>query len=375
MALIKCPDCGENISSIASACVHCGCSLTVCPDCGTSFAGETDTCLACGFNFKKAKERKSGKAFKGILDYWCANNMGDKLISRLIPIILAIIGVGFIAFMIMSVTNVLRLGYNTDVTKIFKIGVSVNVAVIFSIVFFIMLIAANILHSAFIPYKCGAWIRENEIDVSEFTKQLKELPKSKRTLKNNREIRSAYVAEYPRELSKTVKISAICGIFYIVCFIIASVFLNEGIDAFIVSKAFTDPEASLIGSIDWVLLLIPGIIIALTLAVDILFRVLLRRHVSSWLGYPEVKAADAVITPTTPVTEASSTETSPITVTETETENTTETASITVTEAETENTTETASITVTETETENTTETASITVTETETVSTTETDE
>lgn len=303
MALIKCPECGENISSIAEKCVHCGCVLTVCPDCGKTYAGETEVCSSCGFNFKKSNERKTGKAFKGILDYWGAINPGDRLLSKLIPIILAVIGVGFIAFTIMSVTNVIRLGYNTDNTKIFKIGVSVNVAVIFAVVFFVMLIATSILHSAFIPFKCGAWIRENEIDVTPFTARLKELPRSKRTSKNNREIRSAYVSEYPRELSKTVKISSVCGIFYIVCFIIACVFLNEGIESFIVKKSFVSPETALIASIDWMLLLIPGIIIALTLAVDILFRVLLRRKVGAWLGYPEAKEADLTKKPETNPTE------------------------------------------------------------------------
>lgn len=286
MALVKCPECGGNISSVAESCVHCGCKITVCPDCTAPHAGEKEVCTACGFNFKKANEVKNGSSYKGILDYWKANCPIDKGISMLIPIILAVMGVGFIAFVIMAVTNVLRLGYNGDYTKIFKIGVSVTVAVIFSVVFFISLIATNVLHSAYIPFRCGAWIRDNEIDVKRFTEQLSALPRSKRTFKNNREIRSAYVAEYPREFSKTVIISSVCGVFYIVCFIIACVFLGEGVDAYIVEKAFVQNPATLAGKIDWLLLLIPVGIMLVSLAVDIIFRVAFRRNVLKWIGYP-----------------------------------------------------------------------------------------
>lgn len=289
MALVKCPDCNERVSSTAEKCVHCGCSLSVCPDCGKVSPGGTDFCSSCGFNFKKAEKKKRVGAFKEFLDYWKANRPGDSLFSRIIPIIFAVMGVAFITFAVMAVTNVLRLGYNDDCEKIFKIGISVTVSVIFSVIFFILLIASSILHFAFVPYKCGAFIRDNEIDITDSAARLKELPKSKRTSKNNREIRAFYVSEFPRELSDAVKIRSICGVFYIVSLIIACVFLNEGINEFMVLKAFSDAEATLIGTVDWILLLIPGGIIVITLAVDIIAAVMFRRNISRWLGYPEAK--------------------------------------------------------------------------------------
>ena len=288
MAIVKCPECNAGISSVAEKCVHCGCSITVCSDCGALNVGEKDSCTACGFNFNRAAEIKNGSGFRSLLDYWRASSPFDKWATRLIPIILAVMGVGFIAFLIMAVTNTLRLGYNTDNTKIFQIGVSVTVAVIFSVIFFISLIATSVIHTAFIPFRCGAWIRDNDIDVKRFTEQLSALPRSKRTFKNNREIRSAYVAEYPREFSKTVIVSAVCGIFYIVCFIIACVFLNEGIEAYIVEKAFTANPVTLVGKIDWLLLLIPIGIILVSLITDIIFRVIFRRNVLNWIGYPMI---------------------------------------------------------------------------------------
>jgi len=392
MALISCPECGGKISSVADGCVHCGCKIITCPDCGKTYAGEPETCSECGFNFKKSKEIKTGKGFKGILDFWKANAPSDKVISRLIPIILAVIGAAFIAFMIMAVTSVLRLGHNEDPTKLFKIGISVTVAVIFSVIFFVLLIATNVLHSAFIPYRCGAWIRDNGIDVSGFVSQLRELPKSKRTSKNNREIRSAYVAEYPRELSKIIKISSVCGLFYIVCFIITCVFLNEAIDTFIVKKAFSTEEAvTLVGVIDWILLLIPVGIIVLSLATEITFRVLLRRKVSAWLGVPEPKIDTPIASDANTKTNATSTENntepdaavtntvtiqpeiSSETITDTKTEAPAETVNGTVPDTKTETPTETANDAITDTKSETPTETVNDAITDTKSETPTET--
>lgn len=48
MAIIKCPECGGQVSSTAKNCVHCGCQITVCPDCGRVYGGRVNSCLSCG---------------------------------------------------------------------------------------------------------------------------------------------------------------------------------------------------------------------------------------------------------------------------------------------------------------------------------------
>lgn len=54
MALIKCPECGQEISSTAGHCVHCGYSFVVCPDCGAVLQGSATACRNCGCVIKKA---------------------------------------------------------------------------------------------------------------------------------------------------------------------------------------------------------------------------------------------------------------------------------------------------------------------------------
>ena len=52
MALIKCPECGEEISDKAKECPNCGFPMTTlikCPECGEAISGDSKTCPNCGF--------------------------------------------------------------------------------------------------------------------------------------------------------------------------------------------------------------------------------------------------------------------------------------------------------------------------------------
>lgn len=51
MALIKCNECGKEISSSAKTCPHCGIkiSLSTCPECGKKLKGDETTCPECGY--------------------------------------------------------------------------------------------------------------------------------------------------------------------------------------------------------------------------------------------------------------------------------------------------------------------------------------
>ena len=60
MALIKCPECQQNISSSAKNCPHCGYKITLhkCPECG-EFKLAHRVCGHCGYyNGVKVKDVK-----------------------------------------------------------------------------------------------------------------------------------------------------------------------------------------------------------------------------------------------------------------------------------------------------------------------------
>ena len=53
MAMIKCPECGQEISDKAKKCVHCGAVLIpevkkYCQECGTELETEAEICPNCG---------------------------------------------------------------------------------------------------------------------------------------------------------------------------------------------------------------------------------------------------------------------------------------------------------------------------------------
>lgn len=55
MALIKCEECGKNISSSAKTCPHCGVktNLETCPEFGRKLKGDEINCPDCGYPINK----------------------------------------------------------------------------------------------------------------------------------------------------------------------------------------------------------------------------------------------------------------------------------------------------------------------------------
>ena len=55
MALIKCSECGKEVSSRAKTCPHCGIKINsqTCPECGKKLKGDETTCPECGFPLVK----------------------------------------------------------------------------------------------------------------------------------------------------------------------------------------------------------------------------------------------------------------------------------------------------------------------------------
>lgn len=64
MALIKCKECGKEISDKATKCIHCGAPIEIevkktCPDCGKEYVG--NKCMNCGYVAKDIPEAKDNK--------------------------------------------------------------------------------------------------------------------------------------------------------------------------------------------------------------------------------------------------------------------------------------------------------------------------
>lgn len=86
MAMIQCPECGQEISDKATACPHCGTPIFVCPECGYISVGNIPFCENCGFSpdtkelsaqpheVEKQDSHEEGHAANDIVELWLKNN-------------------------------------------------------------------------------------------------------------------------------------------------------------------------------------------------------------------------------------------------------------------------------------------------------------
>lgn len=89
MAIVKCPECGHEVSDAADRCPNCGVSIAgnikICPDCGRVVLKNTEKCPSCGAEFESivnedAARKKNGRTqetYKNI-DPYAPNNARKK---------------------------------------------------------------------------------------------------------------------------------------------------------------------------------------------------------------------------------------------------------------------------------------------------------
>lgn len=65
MALIKCQECGKEISDTTKKCIYCGATIAkiICPECKTKNPIDEKNCIHCGFELKSNKSSKGGNKF------------------------------------------------------------------------------------------------------------------------------------------------------------------------------------------------------------------------------------------------------------------------------------------------------------------------
>lgn len=81
MAISKCPQCGEMLSTSVTKCIHCGCEVVLCPECGTLNMAEIDSCAECGFNLVKTKKVKPTKTVNNTKSENSANGELDSVMT------------------------------------------------------------------------------------------------------------------------------------------------------------------------------------------------------------------------------------------------------------------------------------------------------
>lgn len=87
MALIKCPECGGDVSSGTDKCVHCGCNYSYCPECGAVHLGKVDVCPACGYRINEVRAGNKGGETDNFNAACAKRAATDKIVGRVLKIV------------------------------------------------------------------------------------------------------------------------------------------------------------------------------------------------------------------------------------------------------------------------------------------------
>lgn len=101
MAIIQCPECGQEISDKAKKCIHCGKIFVeeqpktkICNECGKENSIDATECVNCGCPFEDEKEpEKSVAESVSTIDKTTKKNMKKIIIPIVAVVIVAIVGV------------------------------------------------------------------------------------------------------------------------------------------------------------------------------------------------------------------------------------------------------------------------------------------
>lgn len=171
MAIIKCPECGKEVSSNSNQCIHCGCKFTVCPECGHAEIGETSVCPQCGFSFKKNEtavaEQQDSKLDGDVFKQWQQASSSDKLMMTVLKIVkyaayilpAVFIVVFYVVFTQWQKTDVLEKAVTFDKTRDTLLAMT-----ILSCIFGIIDFESDTAIKFFVKLRCSSWIRQSKID-------------------------------------------------------------------------------------------------------------------------------------------------------------------------------------------------------------------
>ena len=173
MALIKCPECGKEVSSNTKQCIHCGSKFTACPECGNVAVGEVSVCQKCGYAFKKGtneikfKEEVNSTIEGDLLKRWQKSSPVDGTVMKFSKIVKITVGVLSVVFFTVAVIKLVSWLKSDELEKIMtaiktKSTIKSMIAVV--CIFDILDMLCEPIANAYIKLRCGNWIKRNKID-------------------------------------------------------------------------------------------------------------------------------------------------------------------------------------------------------------------
>ena len=188
MALIKCPECGQEISDKATICPHCGTSIFVCPRCGQVSVGSPTMCPQCGYRNagqkpvvqpKKAETDIDSEVNTDVIAAWLEANPGERkwfgFVIKALRYLLFLGALGVllcIVYFIEYPFETLKERGKEVLDMVFNFQTYIrNVWILIALVCVLILAWAILLFYGEIwSVRCGRWLVYKKIDVRESLK-------------------------------------------------------------------------------------------------------------------------------------------------------------------------------------------------------------
>ncbi len=163
MALLKCPKCGGQISSVAKQCIHCGGKIKVCPECNNAVLESAEECGACGYNFAIGKTQQENNIKKqgediSIIATKCYKAMPTLLVISVLSGLLMAVGVLIIVFNMISVLSAEGIDI---ITKVDSLENSIVIGTILTIFGSL----GQAVSEFFIPIERNSLLKQNNADL------------------------------------------------------------------------------------------------------------------------------------------------------------------------------------------------------------------
>lgn len=266
MALIKCPECGGEISDKADHCVHCGCQIIVCPECGQAAVADSEICTNCGMKLVRAprtdlqEQLQAENAFQTADNFqkiWERENKARKAIARVlkysewvlgaIALILIVAG-SFSLYSWVSKLNSPDAAIEAleTLAEVKNLRERLNLMIVFAAILFALSNLSSIAADCFLPYQYAVWFTRHHIaakdilkDRDEFDVNMIKIKDVKSFLGQETMKKGLFWAENAREATKEMVLRAISFLLIVLMCIFGAVALQENLNAYLSSVLLT----------------------------------------------------------------------------------------------------------------------------------------
>lgn len=176
MALIKCPECGKEISTNANACPHCGTAIRICPECGAVYTNTQPTCTNCGYVFDKtsAPPMDAEKATGGaIQNQWLARASADKKIAMTLKYAGKALDVLDIVIYLIGVLLFILWSKKDPVERVFEVDSTlsnIKICIAFGCIVYIISAVRDYASERIMQIRFSNWLTVSNIDAKEYLK-------------------------------------------------------------------------------------------------------------------------------------------------------------------------------------------------------------